>query len=49
MEPLGHNPLLNWYRARAPDLRTPDEHPLLARDLALAESCFDEVDYGSAA
>ncbi len=44
MEPLGHNPLLNWYRARTPELRTPDEHPLLARDLALAESCFDEVE-----
>jgi len=32
-EPLGHNPLLNWYRNRTPELRTPDEHPLMARDL----------------
>ncbi len=32
-EPLGHNPAVNWYRARTPELRTPDEHPLLARDL----------------
>lgn len=32
-EPLGHNPLLNWYRRRTPELRTVDEHPLLARDL----------------
>ncbi len=32
-EPLGHNPVLNWYRNRTPELRTPDEHPLLARDL----------------
>lgn len=32
-EPLGHNPIVNWYRARTPELRTPDEHPLLARDL----------------
>lgn len=32
-EPLGHNPVLNWYRNRTPELRTPDEHPLLMRDL----------------
>lgn len=32
-EPLGHNPVLNWYRNRTPELRTPDEHPLLSRDL----------------
>lgn len=32
-EPLGHNPVVNWYRARTPELRTPDEHPLLVRDL----------------
>lgn len=32
-EPLGHNPILNLARDRTPDLRTPDEHPLLARDL----------------
>jgi ubiquinone/menaquinone biosynthesis C-methylase UbiE len=32
-EPLGHNPIVNWYRNRTPELRTPDEHPLLARDI----------------
>ncbi|HMN45103.1 MAG TPA: class I SAM-dependent methyltransferase [Povalibacter sp.] len=32
-EPLGHNPVLNWVRDRTPEMRTPDEHPLLARDL----------------
>lgn len=32
-EPLGHNPVLNWYRNRTPELRTPDEHPLLIADL----------------
>ncbi len=32
-EPLGHNPVLNWYRNRTPELRTPDEHPLLEKDL----------------
>jgi SAM-dependent methyltransferase len=33
LEPLGHNPLINWYRRRTPEMRTPDEHPLLVRDL----------------
>lgn len=32
-EPLGHNPVVNWYRARTPEMRTVDEHPLLASDL----------------
>jgi ubiquinone/menaquinone biosynthesis C-methylase UbiE len=32
-EPLGHNPAVNWYRSRTPEMRTPDEHPLLASDL----------------
>ena len=31
LEPLGHNPLINLYRGRTPELRTPDEHPLLTR------------------
>ena len=32
-EPMGHNPVINWYRNRTPELRTPDEHPLLVSDL----------------
>lgn len=32
-EPLGHNPVVNWYRNRTPELRTPDEHPLRVADL----------------
>ena len=36
LEPLGHNPLINWYRRRTPQMRTEDEHPLLKSDLALA-------------
>lgn len=32
-EPLGHNPVVNWYRNRTPEIRTADEHPLLAQDL----------------
>ena len=42
-EPLGHNPLINWYRRRTPELRTPDEHPLLADDIQLARRYFAEV------
>jgi ubiquinone/menaquinone biosynthesis C-methylase UbiE len=43
LEPLGHNPILNWYRSRTPSLRTPDEHPLLASDMELAKRTFSEV------
>ena len=32
-EPMGHNPVVNWYRNRTPELRTPDEHPLLVDDI----------------
>ena len=39
-EPLGHNPAINWYRNRTPELRTPDEHPLLARDLRMMADGF---------
>ncbi len=43
-EPLGHNPLINLYRARTPGERTPDEHPLLTSDLDLARRFFKSVD-----
>lgn len=43
MEPLGYNPFLNAYRKMTPRLRTPDEHPLLRRDLLLVEKYFKEV------
>src|SRR5258707_11179815 len=32
-DPLAHNPGLNWYRDRTPELRSPDEHPLTVSDL----------------
>lgn len=32
-EPLAHNPALEWYRRRTPELRSPDEHPLTMTDL----------------
>jgi SAM-dependent methyltransferase len=44
MEPLGHNPLINLYRWLTPTMRTPDEHPLLMRDLELARNYFDRVE-----
>lgn len=44
LEPLGHNPLINYYRNRTPHLRTPDEHPLLLDDLKMLEAYFCNVD-----
>ena len=43
VEPLGHNPLINAYRRRTPELRTPDEHPLLVGDLEAARNYFAEA------
>jgi SAM-dependent methyltransferase len=44
LEPMGHNPLINWFRQRTPDMRTPDEHPLLVRDFALARRYFRRLE-----
>lgn len=43
-ETLGHNPLINAYRALTPDLRTEDEHPLLMSDIKAAGAYFGRVD-----
>ncbi len=43
VEPLGHNPIINAYRNRTPELRTADEHPLLTSDLKMAEEYFGKV------
>lgn len=43
-EPLGHNELINWYRRRTPEMRTPDEHPLLRSDIKLFARHFDTVE-----
>ena len=40
VEPLGMNPLLNWYRSRTPEYRTPDEHPLVPSDMRLVSKYF---------
>ncbi len=42
-EPLGHNPLINWYRNRTPQMRTPDEHPLVRSDFELFREHFESV------
>jgi SAM-dependent methyltransferase len=44
LEPLGHNPLINLYRKRTPEQRTPDEHPLLMRDFELARRWFSRIE-----
>ncbi len=44
IEPLGHNPLINGFRNRTPDIRTDDEHPLLMSDFKLAKKYFKKVD-----
>jgi len=44
IEPLGYNPAINWFRNRTPTMRTPDEHPLVKRDIAMAEAHFGSVD-----
>ncbi len=43
IEPMGHNPAINWYRSRTPELRTVDEHPMLMGDLAQARDHFADV------
>lgn len=44
MEPLGYNPFLNLYRWLTPRLRTPDEHPLLRKDIRLLADFFQNTD-----
>jgi SAM-dependent methyltransferase len=46
LEPMGHNPLINLYRRRTPEQRTPDEHPLVLGDFDLARRYFEVVSGG---
>lgn len=43
-EPLGHNPIINGFRNKTPELRTEDEHPLMMKDLELAKKYFGKVE-----
>jgi SAM-dependent methyltransferase len=45
IEPLGHNPLINWFRRCTPEARTPDERPLLIADLEKARSHFRTTEF----
>nr|MBA2794642.1 class I SAM-dependent methyltransferase [Thermoleophilaceae bacterium] len=42
-EPMGHNPAINLYRRLTPAERTDDEHPLVLRDLDVAQRYFGQV------
>jgi hypothetical protein len=44
IEPLGHNPIINFYRRLTPGMRTEDEHPLMAQDIQLARKYFCKVE-----
>lgn len=45
VEALGHNPLINLYRRRTPEMRTIDEHPLRVSDLELASCYFSHASF----
>jgi len=45
VEALGHNPLINRYRRRTPELRTVEEHPLHVGDLELAKRYFADASF----
>ena len=41
IEPMGVNPVINWYRRRTPEYRTPSEHPLVRTNLRLLREYFE--------
>ena len=43
LEPLGTNPLINFYRRLTPNSRSLDEHPFLKKDFDLINSLFNHV------
>ena len=44
LEPLGTNPLINFYRKLTPSSRSIDEHPFVKKDFDLINSLFKEVE-----
>lgn len=44
-EPLGHNPIIELYRKKTPEARTPDEHPLLMPDFEQFDRTFERTSY----
>jgi|TARA_B110000444_G_scaffold122422_1_gene115190 ubiquinone/menaquinone biosynthesis C-methylase UbiE len=43
LEPLGTNPIINFYRKLTPKSRSVDEHPFLKKDFDFINSLFDQV------
>lgn len=43
-EPLGLNPMINFYRYLTPSARTPDEHPFLPQDFEILREIFKSVE-----
>ena len=43
IEPLGTNPLINFYRLLTPSSRSKDEHPLVFKDFEMIRSNFKSV------
>ena len=43
LEPLGTNPLINFYRKLTPKSRSIDEHPFLKKDFDFIDSLFSRV------
>ena len=43
LEPLGTNPLINFYRKLTPKSRSVDEHPFLKKDFDFINSLFNQV------
>ncbi|MDA7606700.1 methyltransferase domain-containing protein [Pelagibacteraceae bacterium] len=43
LEPLGTNPLINFYRKLTPESRSEDEHPFLKKDFDFIESLFEKI------
>ena len=44
LEPLGTNPLINFYRKLTPNSRSIDEHPYIKKDFNLINSLFKKVE-----
>ena len=43
LEPLGTNPIINFYRKLTPKSRSADEHPFLKKDFDFISSLFNQV------
>ena len=43
LEPLGTNPIINFYRKLTPKSRSADEHPFLKKDFEFIDSIFQDV------